>query len=292
MPVKEENWTVIKMINWSSNYLAEKKIENSRLCAELLLAHILKSSRVDLYLNFDRPLEQEELSSFKKLLLRCATHEPIQYVLGSVEFYGIDFKVNPKVLIPRPETELLVEKTIELARQFDEEINVLDVGTGSGCIAVALANNLPHAKLAAVDISTDALEIARQNAQKNGIATIDFHELDILSDRALTAFEHKFDIIVSNPPYIASAEKSEIMKTVRDFEPEIALFADDPLIFYKRLAGISSSILNNKGALVCEIGFDQGQAVKKIYLENKLTNIDVLQDYQGHDRIVIGFFGA
>ncbi|NOY60279.1 MAG: peptide chain release factor N(5)-glutamine methyltransferase, partial [Calditrichaeota bacterium] len=183
---KRQQWKLIGLLNWTADYLDQKGFENSRLEAERLLAHSLHIQRIDLYVNFDRPLIPDELAQFKSLLKRRLDHEPLQYIIGETEFYSLPIKVAPGVLIPRPETEVLVENALQIINDNfpqGKEINVLDVGTGSGNIAIAIAKNAVHARLTAIDISADALKIARQNAELNNVAEkINFLQHDALGD--------------------------------------------------------------------------------------------------------------
>jgi release factor glutamine methyltransferase len=286
----QKSWTVLSMLNWTSDYLAEKGFENARLNSERLLAHILKCRRVDLYLNFDRPLSVDELAKFKELLKRRLGHEPLQYVLGETEFYSLPFKVVPGVLIPRPETELLVEKALELS-QFrhtaDREPYILDIGTGSGNISIAIAKNLAQVRLLAIDESQDALAIAKENARINVVADrIEFRRLDILAEMP-KEFAAAFDVIVSNPPYVSASEYEKLPPEIRQFEPKSALWAgEDGCDFYRCLAQIIRQWLKPGGFAIIEIGAGMAEEVSRIFRQAAFDEIQVFKDLAGRDRVI------
>ncbi|MCA9731586.1 MAG: peptide chain release factor N(5)-glutamine methyltransferase [Deferribacteres bacterium] len=289
MPGSSDQWTVIKLIDWSTNYLKEKGVENARLSVEHILSAVLDFNRVQLYLHFDRPLTQEELALYKPLLLRRANREPLQYILGFTEFYSLKIFVREGVLIPRPETELLVEKTLELAKKYQGSVRILDIGTGSGNIPIALIKNNPQLKVSAVDISPEALLVARENAKHHEVLEkIEFLQADIDDNSVIDQFESQFDIIVSNPPYIANSEKSSLQPEIVDFEPEIALFCEDALKFYKRISYLTNELLASNGSLLCEIGAEQGRAVKSIFEEHSIRDVEIIKDLSGRDRFVYG----
>ena len=213
-------WRIVDVLKWSRDYLKGKQIESPQIEAEWILREVLNLNRLEIYLKYERPLSPTELARIKALLLKRASGQPIQYVLGSAEFMGLKLKVTPDVLIPRPETELLVEKTLELCRNR-VTARILDIGTGSGCIAIALAHFLPECQVVAIDVSATALQIARENAAIHNVANrIDFQELDILHSPELTMGQ--FDIIVSNPPYVSGDYYVNLPKLVKEHEPEIA----------------------------------------------------------------------
>jgi release factor glutamine methyltransferase len=215
MKKQQESWTLLKVLNWTKGYLAEKGIENSRLESEWILCAALAMERIGLYLNFDKPLSPAELSSVREMVARRARREPLQYILGSQEFMGYEIEVCPGVLIPRDDTGTLVEAAL---KRCPGAKRVLDIGVGSGCIAVALAGSLPEADITGVDKSGEALALAEKNAKRNGV---------VISLLAGSLFEpvlgRKFDLIVSNPPYIPSADIATLQPEVRDFEPMQAL---------------------------------------------------------------------
>ena len=277
-----ETWTVLKVLKWTSGYLAERGIGNGRLDAELLLADLLQLDRVGLYLNFDRPLTAAELADFRERVGRRARREPLQYILGRSEFWSLPFRVGPAVLVPRPDTEVLVEEA--LARAVPAAC-ILDVGTGSGAIAVALAHELPAARLTAVDISSEALAIAAENARTNGVAErIDFATADL---HVLP--EGTFDLVVANPPYIPAADLAELMPEVRDYEPQLALHGGaDGLDAYRALARQASRLLVTGGWLLVEVGVGQAAAVQELLAAAGLGELFCRNDYAGIPRVVGG----
>ncbi len=224
------------------------------------------------------PLSNEVINSFKEIVSRLKKHEPIQYIFGECEFNGLVFKLSPACLIPRPETEELTRWILE-----DDFINGLDIGTGSGCIAISLAK-FSNINMNALDISSEALEIAKLNAIKNNVS-INFMKHDIFEDLST---EHKFDLIVSNPPYVLESEKSNIRQNVLDFEPELALFVDDnnALLYYKRIVGFSKEILNDGGVLFFEINEQKAFEVKDLLEKNSFQDILIKKDMQGRNRMV------
>ncbi|KAA3619287.1 MAG: peptide chain release factor N(5)-glutamine methyltransferase [Calditrichaeota bacterium] len=287
MPEEQKSWTVIKLLSWSTEFLKNKGVENPRLCVEWLLCEVLKFDRVQLYLHFDRPLVLDELASFKKLLLRRADREPLQYILGFTEFYSLKFFVKKGVLIPRPETELLVEKTLALCSDIDGEIRVLDIGAGSGNISIALAKNNPQIRVTAVDISPEAIAVARENAAYHEVLDkIEFIQGDIGDNSFVGQLIQPFDIIVSNPPYIANSEKPDLEPEVVNFEPEIALFCEDSLKFYKIIAQLTERVLKKSGHLICEIGSEQGEQVTGIFTIQTFQDVTVVPDLTGRNRFV------
>jgi release factor glutamine methyltransferase len=215
-----EPWTSLKLIQWTAGHFEKKGIPNPRLDAELLLAHVLKCKRVDLYTGFEKTVSDRHLAEFKALIERRAKREPLQYIIGETEFWGLKIRVTPDVLIPRPETELLVEEALKQTGAKD----ILEIGTGSGCIAIALAKHLPEARVTATDISKDALSVAKENAEIHGVADrIEFVASDIAPWLFFETQERKFDLIVTNPPYLDPLELDLLQTEVSRFEPRTAL---------------------------------------------------------------------
>jgi len=278
--------TVLESINLSAEYLNKKGIDSPKLNAELLLACILNCKRLDLYLSFDRPLKEDEIQNYRELLKRRASNEPLQYILGSVEFYGLEFKVNSSVLIPRQETEVLVESVINSADK-EKEYNILDIGTGSGIIAVTIAKHLPGSRITALDISEDALAVAKTNAELNRVdGRVDFIKLDITNDNV---FNDKYDIVVSNPPYISSSEYEELEPELRVYEPKFALTDyKDGLSFYRSIIGSAEKMLNSGKRIYFELGAGQSASVKEIMEQNRFSKIEIIKDYLGIDRVITG----
>jgi len=281
-------WRVVDLLKWSKEYLATRGVESPQIEAEYMLRHVLNCSRMDIYLNYERPLNADELAAFKTLLINRAKGIPVQYVLGYTEFMGHTFTVSPAVLIPRPETELLVEKALYLLKQIQsQEIPVLDVGTGSGCIAISIAIGCERCRVTALDVSPAALRVAKENAESNRVTDrINFIEMDILNHSP----ENKsFDMIVSNPPYVAGDYWKNLSDLVRKNEPSLALYpGEDELIFYRKLANIARTHLVKNGYLITEIGGTYQQAsVCRIFTDKGFKIVETIKDYSGQDRIVI-----
>ena len=254
---KKEKWSLIELLNWTADYLIEKGFEDARLNAERLLAHALGMSRIELYTNFDRPLTPIEISAFKALLKRRLANEPLQYIIGETEFYSLPFKVTSAVLIPRPETELLVEQVIEHCQAHysnEEEIQILEIGAGSGCISISLAKNINYAVVTAVDISHEALKIAYGNAQSHE-AEVTFHECDALHPWA-AEYINNFDIVVSNPPYVSFSEYKALPAEIKTYEPKVSLLGgNDGLDFYRKFSNILPTLLKPSAFVFFEIAY-------------------------------------
>ncbi len=279
--------TVLEAIQKSADFLGKKEVESARLNAELLLAHLLKMPRMKLYLNFERVLTAAETDGLRELVKRRGQREPLQHIIGSTNFCGCEIVVNRHALVPRPETELLAELGWAfLAKCNLQPATALDFGTGTGCIAIALAVKCPHAKTSALDFSADALALAKQNAQQNKVAErVEFFHGDGFS--ALPG-KVQFDLIVSNPPYIASAEIETLSPEVRDFDPRAALDGGaDGLDFYRRLATEAKSFLKPDGKIMLEFGDGQADAIKKIYESEKWIVEAVQEDYSHRARILV-----
>lgn len=255
--------------------------EEAKAIAFVLFEVLLGLDKAQLFLN---PGEVEvNLEAFKKALNQLSDHRPLQYVLGEAEFYGLRFKVDENVLIPRPETEELVRWIID--ESHSSSPSVLDIGTGSGAIAVSLAKNLPGAKVSGVDISTGALNIARENAVRNK-TEVDFFHLDILKQTPVG----KFDIVVSNPPYVRLLEKESMRKNVLDHEPGTALFVpdNDPLLFYRRIVEISGGLLNDGGTLYFEINEEFGRETAGLIEKQGFHDVEIRKDIFDKDRMIRG----
>jgi release factor glutamine methyltransferase len=265
----------------SCDYLKEKQIDSPRLTAEVLLAHQLRSDRVNLYLNLDQPLTEKEVSGYRALIRRRLQHEPLQYITGIQEFWSIDFVVDPRALIPRPETELLVEHALRLlkpaAESENQEPKILDLGTGCGTLAVSLAKEVPNAQIWATDNSHGALELALLNAQKHGVSDrIQFKEGDLwepLMNLGIT-----FDIILSNPPYVASEEYNDLPPEVRDYEPRSALHGGDGGTYYiERIITEAPCYMKPKAWIMLEMAPDQ--------TEKALALVEQIEGYGEKARI-------
>ena len=283
-------WTVLQLVLWSADYLAGKGVEHGRLDAEHLLAHALGKTRLQLYLEFERPLKPGELAAYKPLLLRRARREPLQYVIGRAVFRDLDLAVDPRVLVPRPETEALVERVLEWAHGR-EDLEAVDVGTGSGCVALALLSEGPFRRVVATDISREALAVAASNARTAGLA--DRLELRAGALWSPLGPDEGFDLVVSNPPYVADAERTGLQPEVRDWEPAVALFAGPSgLEVLEALAEGAGEWVRAGGLLALEVGLGQADAVaERIRRAGGFGPPSVGLDLAGRRRIVTAVRG-
>jgi release factor glutamine methyltransferase len=277
----------VSLASWIAN--GEKRLrggphpERARLDAESLLLHLIQRDRAFLIAHWDKDLNAEGAVRYYALIGRRLAGAPIQYITGQTEFYGLPFRVDSSVLIPRPETEHLVEKALSLAEAFPNP-RIVDVGTGSGAIAVALAHKLPAASITAIDLSAQALALAQGNAEQNAITNrIRFLQGDLLAPVA----SETFHIVVSNPPYVANADRASLAVEVRDHEPELALFAgNDGLAIYRELIPQAHTVLVPGGFIALEIGCGQHSAVSALLSASGFTQIDFTSDLQGIQRVV------
>lgn len=284
MSKTNEPWTIGSILKWTGQYFAEKGVENPRLDAEVLLSHILDRERIQLYVNFDQPLQPQELTAFREAVKKRVARMPVAYITGHKEFMGLDFRVAPAVLIPRPDTEILVEAVLQKL-QGVSPVQVLDLGTGSGAIIVSLVANLPAAQGIGVDISEEALAIARSNAEKHQVESrLTFYRGDLY--QPVTG--HTFDAIVSNPPYIPDMDIRELTPEVRQ-EPRLALAGGpDGLDFYRRIVHEADAYLKPGGFVAVEVGIHQAQAVAALAQDKPgLTFDSMIKDYGGIERVVI-----
>ncbi|MFV9510391.1 peptide chain release factor N(5)-glutamine methyltransferase [Tepidibacillus sp. LV47] len=282
--------TIKEALAWASSFLAKQHIDQGEIEAEVLLRSLFGWDRSQLFIHWHEPMPMSLFQQLEQWLERRINHEPLQYIIGSQEFYGRTFFVNSKVLIPRPETELLVEAIMKQAEKIwdDQPITVADIGTGSGVIAITLALERPNWRVYAIDISQDALQIAKRNAEKLG-AKLDFHHGDLLEPFIRQNF--KIDILVSNPPYIPSRDIQTLMPEVKDYEPLLALDGGkDGLAFYRKIIAQSSSVLKRPGLIGFEIGIDQEKAIQKLFKEAKADSIQVIPDFQGIPRIALAWY--
>ena len=282
-------WTIQKLLNWTTEYLTQKKVDSPRLSAELLLSNVLGLKRIELYTQYNRVVEEEHLAKLRELVRRAGQHEPVAYLVGRAEFYSIEFEVTPDCLIPRPETELLVQRAIELLRQRTGPHQVCDLCTGCGVIAVAIAKNVPDAKVIATDLSETALGVAAKNVKKHGLdERVELLCGDLFEPLIPQLDMAPFDLIVCNPPYVSAAEYEKLEKNVKDYEPRTALYGgEDGLELYRRIAEQVGRFLDSDGALLLEIGYEQGSAVRELLGRTGLfETIKVDKDLSGHDRIV------
>lgn len=288
MSEQDAAWTVGKIMTWSTDFLKDRgMVDTPRLDAEILLAHALGCTRMQLYTAFDKPLSAKEREPFRDFLKRRAGGEPVAYIVGMKEFMSRTFAVTRDVLIPRPDTEVLVESVLAFAKRPDiGSLRILDVGTGSGCIAVSLGLRLNEAKITAWDVDENALALAEANAARLGAGNVDFELVDALDDTQWRT-ERKFDVIVSNPPYIGREEEPELARSVKDFEPHKALFAEgDALKFYRFFADYVPLALSPDGRIYVEIGASQADAVKALFEAQGWRDVAVVKDYGKNDRVV------
>ena len=301
-----KTWKLLELLNTTAAYFKDKQIENPRLNAEQLLCKVLNMQRVDLYVAFERPLTSSELAAYRELVKRRAAREPLQYILGETEFFGLPFTVNPRVLIPRPETELLVEQVLALRDAYKDKSPVIaDIGTGSGCIAVSTDKHWPGARLVATDITSGALETARQNSERNNIEAVFVEgELNTVPDvkpaSTLYLLEHnifndwpnwlagKVDILISNPPYIAAAEMAALQPEVKDYEPADALTDhNDGLSFYLRLFQLTVS---EQGTgcryLLLEMSGSQPQKIIELSKQFPFQSVETYNDLNEIPRVL------
>ena len=280
----DKKWTIGEILTWTKQYFGEKGVDNPRLDAEVLLSHVLGRDRLYLYVNFDQPLEANELGAFRELVKRRALRMPVAYLLGWKEFMGLRFVVGPAVLIPRPDTEILVEYALNRLKASPSPV-VLDVGTGSGAIAVSLLSRMTEAQGMAVDISVEALKVAEKNAADHGVA----ERLELKpGDLFVPAQGRKFDAVLSNPPYITTSDMAELAPEL-GYEPKGALIAGvDGLDFYRRIVAEGAIYIKEDGFMVLEVG--AGQAAEVCALADGasgLIAVEVVKDYAGIDRVVV-----
>jgi len=269
-------------VNWTSNYFKKYKIESSRLKTELLLCHLLNYDRIQIYMNYDKPIMPLELSKFKNLIQRVVANEPVQMIVGSTIFRNLEIRVNDSTIVPRPETELLVGEILK--GTADSNYNILDIGTGSGCIALSLAKQLKKAHITGIDISEKSIVLAKHNAEINSIDNVTFLEADVY----YCLFNSKFDIIVSNPPYINKEEYLKLPPEILNYEPKHALTdGEDGLSFYRFFASKFSTLLTLDGSFYLEIGWNQADEVARIFETNNYR-IELIKDWNNIDRIVKG----
>jgi release factor glutamine methyltransferase len=279
-------WTVLSLLNWATNDLEQRGIDEPRLNTELLLSRVLACSRLQLYTNYDRPLDAEERSAFKTLFKRRIAREPLQYILGDTEFMGLKFLVDSRVLIPRPETEVLVEEAIRVAPSIGVK-SILDIGTGSGNIAVSLSRFLPDFTVESVDVSAAAIDLAVVNADLNGVRDRVELRVDDLFQTSFSLGRAPYGMIVSNPPYIGATEMEALAPEIREHEPLQALTdGADGLRFYKRIADLAPRLLAGEGTILLEIGMGQHSAVSELFRTAGFDTIGIIKDYSGIERVL------
>ncbi len=281
-------WRIIDIIKWAEKYFTQNLLANPKLEIEWLLRSLLKCNKIDIYLRFEEPLDPKQLAVLKEWInRRVKNNEPLQYITGSCEFYGRKYIVNPNVLIPRQETERIIDLAIEKSSLIDNPY-ILDIGTGSGCIALTCALEIPNSKVFGFDISSDALQIAEQNKFRLGLKNIYFSMVDILVDVPDTSSK-KYDLLVSNPPYVSKNEMNHLSKEIKNFEPHIALTDfRDGLIFYHRLAELGTKIVKVDGWIILEVGLgNHPNKVLSIFKDSNYQNPKLVKDFNGDYRVLI-----
>jgi release factor glutamine methyltransferase len=278
--------TITQAIDEGASELRASGVEQQRRTAGVLLAHVLGVDRTHLLIRSEEKVSESHYADYLLLIERRAEGEPLQYITGHQEFYGLDFIVTPAVLIPRPETEFLVERAIKLAEDAKQSPLIVDIGTGSGCIAVSIAVNVQAARVIATDVSVTALEVARINAERHGVADrIELMSGDLLEPLATHHLENSVDVLASNPPYVNEGRPDLVQREVRDWEPHVALFGGvDGLDFYRRLLADGLKYVRPGGYLVFEIGYSQLDAISDIIAALEWELVDVTRDLQGIPR--------
>ncbi len=282
-----ESWTIARVLSWATTDFKARGVDAPRLDAELLLALALGIDRIQLILQHQRPLEPAELSRYRDLIKRRRLGEPVSYLLGEREFYGLTIRVDPRVLIPRPDTETLVDVALERTRERSMYGRALDLCTGSGCVAIAFASRRPCWRTTAVDASAGAAEVARDNVVRLGFAwsvgVLDGDLFEPLADDA------RFELVTANPPYVPHGEIAALDAGIRDFEPRLALDGgDDGLTTARRIVAVGPSRLEPGGVLAVEVGAGQSDAVARLFEQAGFVAIERRRDYGGHERVVSG----
>ena len=286
----QKQWSIKGLLEWTEDYFVKAKVDQPRLCAELLLAQVLGVERIDLYIKFDHCPEEGQRAEFRRLVRRCAAGEPVAYLTGKAHFYSMEFAVGPGCLIPRPETETLVAQAIDFCRHETNRpvVDVLDLCTGSGCAAIAIAANVLETEAVAVDSSPAALAYARRNVAAHELeGRITLLESDLFS-QVEKAGKGVFDLIVANPPYISTDAFSRLNRTIRDYEPRDALWAgEEGLDVIRRIVAEAHRYLADEASLMIEIAYDQSEAVMALFQEaGYLSEITAVRDNLGHQRMV------
>ena len=277
-------WRLIDLINWGETYFKDKNFDNPRSEIEWLLEELLNYKKIDLYLKFEEEIDSGKLFILKSWIKRRVSREPLQYITGKADFYGRSYFVNNKVLIPRPETEILIDAAIKNLFKKKNPF-IIDIGTGSGCIGITLAIEIKKSNVLSIDISKDALLIAKNNAENHNIKNIKFLEIDVLKND----INQKADLIISNPPYISKNELSTLMPEVKNHEPKISLTDNkDGFTFYERFVSLFPKILKNDGVAIIEVGREEHSIkVLEIFKKNGMKNIKVVKDLNSDNRAVI-----
>lgn len=281
--------TVLELLEKVDKFFSEKGIESPRLNAELLLAEVLNCKRLNLYLQFDRPLKEDEVNGYREFVRRRAQREPLQYILGKVEFFGLEFKVNSSALIPRPETEILVEEVLKSLAGTESPV-IIDIGTGSGNICAALASKLSNSKVYSMDINEQALALAEENIKNlNLLEKVHLLRQDILEINQSNL--PQADLIVSNPPYVPHKEYETLQEEIVKYEPRNAVTDEsDGMKFYRRITQFAGEKLKTGGRLFFELGYNSSDAVQQIMAEHGFREIKIIKDYSGINRVITGVY--
>lgn len=283
-----KTWTIGSLVKWATDDFRTRGIDSPRLDAEVLVAHALGIDRTRVIIESLRPLDPAELALLRDLVRRRRSHEPVAYLRGEREFYGRTFHVDPRVLIPRPDTEALVEVALARSSHVSLSMRQLDLCTGSGCVAITMARQRPTATVVASDVSRDALAVARENAYRLGAYNVAFVESDLFVNVGAPS-DTKFDVITANPPYIATSEIAALMADVRDFEPRLALDGGaDGLDFVRKIIDGAPELLDAEGVLAMEIGAGEADATRALFEAHHYREVRVDRDYGKIERVVSG----
>lgn len=289
MNAAPKTWTIGALVKWAIDDFRARGIENPRLDAELIVAHALGIDRMRVILDAERPLDEKELATLRDLVKRRRSYEPIAYLRGEREFYGLRFRVDKRVLVPRPDTETLVDVALARTAQLSMCMTMLDLCTGSGCVAIAIARQRPTSRVFATDISSDAVAVARENAQRLGAYNVAFEAADLFAAKILEGV--KFDVITANPPYIPTAEIDSLQPDVRDHEPRLALDGGaDGLAVVRRIVAEAPEHLERSGVLAVEVGAGEAEATVALFEARGFTDVRVERDIARIERVVSGVF--
>ena len=279
-----KTWRIIDIINWGEKYLKDRSFDSPRNEIEILLLHLIGCKKIDLYLDFEKVIKPEDLITLRGWIKRRVNREPIQHIIGHSEFYGRRFIVNQDVLIPRPETETVIDISIDALSKKNTPV-IIDIGTGSGCIGITLALEIPRSKVFAIDISEAALSIAKKNAAIYNLKNIEFIKMDFLSKD----IKHNVDLLVSNPPYIPQKEISSLMRDVKEYEPMIALTDNsNGLVFYQKISKIIPYVVKKNGVTILEVGrVDHHNKVKEVFSKEGYSDIETICDLNKDIRVLM-----
>ncbi len=281
---KNKTWRIIDIINWGEKYLKDRSFDSPRNEIEILLLHLIGCKKIDLYLDFEKVIKPEDLITLRGWIKRRVNREPIQHIIGHSEFYGRRFIVNQDVLIPRSETETVIDISIDALSKKNTPV-IIDIGTGSGCIGITLALEIPRSKVFAIDISEAALSIAKKNAAIYNLKNIEFIKMDFLSKD----IKHNVDLLVSNPPYIPQKEISSLMRDVKEYEPMIALTDNsNGLVFYQKISKIIPYVVKKNGVTILEVGRgDHHNKVKEVFSKDGYSDIETVCDLNKDIRVLM-----